>query len=202
MGYSGGLRGEKLMQYEGGTRVPFIISWPGHIPADHVNCHSAISALDFLPTILTILGIKFDSKRFEGENIKDIWFGSDRSRKNPLFFKVSSNNPEVKRAMLYGKWKMHWNTRRDPDLYDITANHDEDKNIWAKYPDVGNAMLEKLIEWDRSLPSRYSRREGEKEKFFDPNKMPTIIGPPDNVDPGINNPPLHEQRCIDETDIQ
>src|SRR5690606_5018622 len=31
-----GLRGSKLSLYEGGIRMPFIISWPGHIPAGTV----------------------------------------------------------------------------------------------------------------------------------------------------------------------
>jgi len=202
MGYSGGLRGEKMMQWEGGTRVPFIVRWPGHVPADHVNCHSAVSALDFLPTLASILDLPLaDEHKFEGEDVSDIWYGSDRSRQEPIFHKVSSNNPEVKRAMLYGKWKMHWNTRRDPELYDITANHDENKNIWKQNPDIGTPMLEKLIEWDERLPNKYSLKEGNTPKSFNPYAPPILVGPPD-IDPGINNPPLHERRCITETDVE
>ena len=209
MGYSGGLRGEKLMQWEGGTRVPFIVRWPGYVPADHVNCHSAISALDFLPTLAAILDISIDQRRYEGEDVQDIWFGSDRSRREPIFHKVSSNNPETKRAMLYGKWKMHWNTRRNPELYDLNENPDENRNFYASNPEIGKVMLERLIEWDESLPTRYSRSEGNTMKPFDPDSFPTIIGPPetDSVSrgldfPGINNPPLHEKRCLSETEVE
>ncbi len=41
----------KLMLYEEPTRVPFILSWPDHIPAATVNDHHLVSALDVLPTL-------------------------------------------------------------------------------------------------------------------------------------------------------
>ena len=206
MGYSGGLRGEKLMQWEGGTRVPLIIRWPGHVPADHVNCHSAISALDYMPSLLSLLSIPFDPTEFEGENLADVLLGNDRSRINPIFHKVSSNNPETMRAMLYGRWKMHWNTRRNPELYDITANPDENINVFNQHPYVGAAMQATLAEWDATLPSQYAQKEWSTMRQFDPTAKPIVIGPPDGCivenNGGINNPPLHEKRCLSEVDVE
>ena len=196
MGYSGGLRGEKLMQWEGGTRVPFIIRWPGKIPADTINCNSAISALDFLPTIARITNTRYDPAQFEGEEIADIWMGSERSRRDPIFHKITTNNPEVTRAMFYGKYKMHHNFKGNPELYDLNANPDEDESIWNSNQQVGAAMLERLIEWDNSLPKKYSREEGQAMQPFDPTMITKVVGPP-NADCGVSNPPLHEARCYE-----
>ena len=43
---AGPLRGGKYSIFEGGTRVPFIIRWPGHVPASHVNTASVIGGID------------------------------------------------------------------------------------------------------------------------------------------------------------
>ena len=37
LGWSGGLRGGKHEKYEGGVRIPFLIRWPGQVPANRVN---------------------------------------------------------------------------------------------------------------------------------------------------------------------
>ena len=49
------LRGGKLSYYEGGIRVPFMMSWPGHIPAGEVYGRM-VSLLDVLPTALAAAG--------------------------------------------------------------------------------------------------------------------------------------------------
>ena len=110
------------------------------------------------------------------------------------------------RAMLYGRWKMHWNTRRVPELYDITANPDENINVFRQNPHVGAAMQATLAEWDATLPSRYAQKELSTMREFDPKTKPIIVGPPDGCivehNGGINNPPLHEKRCLSEVDVE
>jgi arylsulfatase A-like enzyme len=49
------LRGGKLTYYEGGIRVPFMMSWPGHIPAGLVY-RPMVSLLDVVPTSVTAAG--------------------------------------------------------------------------------------------------------------------------------------------------
>lgn len=49
------LRGGKLSHYEGGTRVPFMMRWPGHIQPGIVY-HEVVSLLDVLPTSVGAAG--------------------------------------------------------------------------------------------------------------------------------------------------
>ena len=51
------LRGGKATIYEGGTRVPFIVVWPGHTAPGSVS-HEVVSSVDLFPTILEIAGVK------------------------------------------------------------------------------------------------------------------------------------------------
>src|SRR5690606_5880068 len=54
-GSAGPFRGAKFSLFEGGIRVPAIISWPGHLPAGQVRDQIA-TACDWLPTLADLVG--------------------------------------------------------------------------------------------------------------------------------------------------
>ncbi|CAM3720988.1 MULTISPECIES: sulfatase family protein [Avibacterium] len=71
-------RGFKGQMYNGGVRVPFIVSWPGHIPADTKN-DSLISAVDILPTALKAANIKVPaSLKLDGRDILPVLEGKEK----------------------------------------------------------------------------------------------------------------------------
>src|SRR5208283_645778 len=49
-GSSGPYRGAKFSLFEGGIRLPGIISWPGHLPAGAVR-DQMVHSCDWMPTI-------------------------------------------------------------------------------------------------------------------------------------------------------
>lgn len=51
----GGLRGSKSFIWEGGHRVPFVVSWPGHVPAGTVR-HQLLGTHDIVPTFVELAG--------------------------------------------------------------------------------------------------------------------------------------------------
>jgi arylsulfatase A len=53
---NGPLRGNKRDAWEGGTRVPFIVRWPGQAPAGMVVTDEVISQVDIFPTVAAYLG--------------------------------------------------------------------------------------------------------------------------------------------------
>lgn len=63
------LRGGKATMYEGGTRVPCVISWPGKIPASSTN-DTVIQSTDFLPTFAEALSLTVPKEQvFDGISI-------------------------------------------------------------------------------------------------------------------------------------
>jgi len=124
LGYSGGLRGEKHSYYEGGTRVPLIVRWPGKVPAGRVDDHSIMFGTDWLTTVASIAKAPYDPNLFEGENMSDVWLGNTRSRKNPLFFRQLNNFS--RKFMRYGKWKLHVHLE---ELYDLDIDPYEMDNV-------------------------------------------------------------------------
>ena len=63
------LRGCKGTTYEGGVRVPFVVSWPGHLPTGR-DFALAVSSLDVFPTALACAGVPMPiDKPHDGVNL-------------------------------------------------------------------------------------------------------------------------------------
>ena len=157
VGYAGRYRGGKHEQYEGGTRVPFIIRWPGRVPAGRVDTASVVSFIDWLPTLSAIAGVKTLPEQLDGEDISAIWFGETRARQQPLFWKTSS--PGGSPAMRLGNWKLHLNVRRGEkvELYDLAVDPSESHNVAAEHPEVTQRLTKQLRAWVAELPKTYEK---------------------------------------------
>ena len=157
LGYAGEFRGGKHEQYEGGTRVPFIIRWPGKVQAGRVDTTSVCSLIDWLPTLCSLAGVDELPNPIDGEDISDIWFGTDRERLKPLFSKTSSTGSTP--AMRDGKWKLHLprKQRGEPELYNLSIDPSESNNIAAQHLDVVKSLSKKIKTWAASLPIDYAK---------------------------------------------
>ncbi|MCH7227091.1 sulfatase-like hydrolase/transferase [Haloferula sp. A504] len=73
---NGPLRGAKRDIWDGGTRVPFIVRWPGQAPAGMVVTDEVISQVDIFPTIAGFLGEELpDSTAPDGESFLNVLRG-------------------------------------------------------------------------------------------------------------------------------
>ena len=157
LGYAGEFRGGKHTQLEGGVRVPMIVRWPKHVKAGHVDTENVTSFIDWMPTLCAITGIESLPERLDGEDVSDIWFGADRERSKPLYWRVSSSRAAT--AMREGKWKLHVGARRagEIELYDLSVDPSESRNIADEHPDVVAKMTAKLETWVGELPEQYEK---------------------------------------------
>lgn len=162
MGYSGDLRGGKHNQYEGGVRTPFIIRWPGRVPAGRVDEKSNLSGIDWLPTLCRLTGIAIKADDFDGEDVSAAWLGGTHTRTKPLLWKTS--NPRAEVSLRDGPWKFHYSGRRraEIELYDIVRDPGERDNVAAKHPDVVKALTAKVEKWNATLPEDYIKT-GDRE---------------------------------------
>ncbi len=164
LGYAGEFRGGKHNQYEGGVRSPFIVRWPGRVKAGHVDRANVISGIDWMPTLCRIAGITDLPDALDGEDVSDIWLGANRKRTKPLFWKTSS--PGSSPAMREGKWKLHLNPRRGKgiELYDLSADPSESRNVADQNPKVVARMRAKLDAWVAELPKTYVKKDKKDRK--------------------------------------
>jgi len=104
-GSSGGLRGRKGENFEGGQRVPFIAWWPGNIPSKRENA-SPTSNLDLLPTLVEITGGRIpDGVKLDGSSIAGILRGAKVGGElvtRPFYYFDNSTITAVRR----GPWKL------------------------------------------------------------------------------------------------
>ena len=156
LGYAGIFRGGKHNLLEGGTRVPFIIRWPGHVPAGRVDSESVTSFIDWMPTLAAIAGIEKLPEQLDGEDISDIWFGKSREREKSLFWKASSVNSTP--VMREGDWKLHMSRKSGVELYDLSKDPSESRNVAEKYPDIAEDLKSKLAAWNAELPKSYDKK--------------------------------------------
>ncbi|QGJ72416.1 Cerebroside-sulfatase [Planctomycetales bacterium 10988] len=165
LGSPGPFRGGKHTFLEGGVRVPFIIRWPDHIPANVVNENSVISFIDWLPSICQLAGISSlpDDLDQDGEDISDIWLGADRSRTLPLFWRTNANNASS--VVRFGNWKYFASNRRrgTVELYDLLADPREENNlaeVETRIVELLQAMVEK---WEATLPKDYVKGKSRED---------------------------------------
>lgn len=158
LGYAGIYRGGKHEQYEGGLRVPFIVRWPGKVPAGRVDHDSAMSFMDWMPTLASMVGLDTVLTQLDGEDVSDVWMGATRSRVKPQYWRASS--PRAGPSMREGNWKLHLNGKRGAapvELYDLSADPAEANNLAKAEPKVVAALSKKLKTWVAELPISYEK---------------------------------------------
>lgn len=160
LGYAGIFRGRKHTQFEGGVRSPFIIRWPGYIPANKLNKTSIVSGIDYLPTLCSLAGISIKDEGFEGEDMSDVLKGGNGQRTTPLFWRTSAANGKA--SMLDGNWKLH-QQGNGYVLYDLSVDPKELNNVAKNYPEKVKELKQKMEQWVSTLPASYLKgKKGNK----------------------------------------
>ncbi len=145
-GNAGPYRGCKFSLFEGGIRVPSVISYPGTIEASQIRDQVAIS-VDWLPTLLDLLDLP-PEKNLDGLSLMPlIQDPTARSPHDVLHFQVGSyDDTNSQWAVRKGNWKLIGNPRdptlgrdrelvQSPFLVDLGQDLSEKRNLAAEFPD-------------------------------------------------------------------
>jgi len=161
VGSPGPLRARKRAIYEGGVGVPLLVRWPGKVPAGRLDETSVVGAVDFLPTVCALTGVKPQTDTpVDGEDVSDILLsGRSRPRRGPLFwewrfrvFGLPDFTPPTL-AVRDGDWKLLLNPDRSRvELYDIPKDRSEDHNLAQQHPDVVERLAKAAVAWKATLP--------------------------------------------------
>ncbi len=137
--------GEKGMLSEGGIRVPFLVRWPGRLPAGKVFSQS-VSSLDIAATANSLAGLPED-KQLDGVNLIPFFTGANTNAPHAeLFWRFWSQA-----AVREGNWKLLYRAGEPDRLFDLSSDEHERRDLAAQQPGRAAALRKKLQAWTMEL---------------------------------------------------
>lgn len=170
---TGGLRGRKGLNWEGGIRVPGIFSWPDNI-TQGVAATNPAGLVDVLPTVCGLLGLEKPAGVYlDGSDLSPILKGnsSQFARHQPLFWHLQKSRPVV--AMRDGRYSLvadpdyelstnnmfqeFWIPKvkrggyRNFQLFDLQVDPKQTTNIAEQHPELFETLKTKLLTINASI---------------------------------------------------
>lgn len=149
------LRGGKGMPYEGGTRVPLIMSWPGHI-APGTRTAIPVIGIDFYPTFVRLAQGKV-APELDGADILET-VRSGRNQRDlfwhfPAYLESYGDGGKGFRARPYssvrsGDWKLIYHYEDGSmELYNLRTDLGEQTDVSQVYPRKARQLYKRLTRW-------------------------------------------------------
>ena len=141
------LRGQRSDLWEGGTRVPYVVSWLGTLPSSR-RYTKAVSTMDILPTMLAAVGMDTDEmSSHEGVNLRPFLTGKMTAAPHDRLYWRHINGSW---AIREGRWKLVRDPKKQRYLYDIEADISETKDVSAAHPDIVSRLAKAWNDWNAS----------------------------------------------------
>jgi arylsulfatase A-like enzyme len=147
------LRAGKGHCYEGGIRVPFILRWPGRIPAGVTN-DTPVITMDCYPTILEACGATRHGGKHDAEPLQPLFHGG-RLRRDALYWHYPhySNQGGVPcGGIREGDWKLiEFYEDSRVELFNLRDDIGERRNLVRREAKTAQRLRAKLEKWRRSV---------------------------------------------------
>jgi len=154
VGSAGGLRGKKDTIWEGGVRVPGLVEWPSKIKKPAVSDVPACVS-DIYPTLVELGQAKVANQiqPLDGISLVPLLDGKMAERPVPIGFwhGIGKDKNAGHSALTGNRYKLHNLGEDKYELYDLTADAAESKDLADTKPDVVKEMKAQLDTWQKSV---------------------------------------------------
>lgn len=148
---AGPFRGGKYCQFEGGTRMPFIVRWPGKVKPG--VSEAIVSQVDFSASLGALVGQKPDTRTMpDSQNVLSALLGESRTGRDHVIEHAQGLSLRV------GNWKyiapgkvreklgpwVNFTVAEPGLLFDLAADIGETKDLAAAHPDKVKALAVRL----------------------------------------------------------
>ncbi|MSU79269.1 MAG: N-acetylgalactosamine-6-sulfatase [Gemmataceae bacterium] len=175
-GSTGGLRGRKRSVYEGGIRVPFMVRWPGHVPAGKTSDQPVVGT-DIFATLCEITGAPLPKDRvIDAVSFVLAFSGKEIERRGPMYWRCAIAPELFKIAMRQGDYTLLANPALSKfEMYNLKADVQQKNDLVGKEPARFEAMrktLQKLnAEIEAEGPPWWKGKELAPKKKKDVKKL-------------------------------
>lgn len=189
-GSAGPLRGRKRDVWEGGHRVPGVISWPNGVRGKSPRVSwDPVVTMDFLATVMDVLDVNRPAKQrdwhFDGVSVLPILRGEGKIASREIGWMYHTHTLNVVNGYAYrsGKWKYvaggiscypddaTFNCSK-PQLYDMTTDYAEEHDVSAQFPDVMKEISRNFTMWYESIQDSWENESKCRKSPFAPKPFP------------------------------
>ena len=160
-GSAGPYRGAKFSLFEGGIRVPAVISWPGHIPENEVRDQMGHGS-DWFPTLAEYCDIDTRDLALDGRSITQVIQDAQAKTPHEILLWEGGHAGSLRWAVRAGDWKLLGNPIDTSDkgelneddklfLVNMTTHANEMENQAATHPEIVEQLHEHYKIWNKSV---------------------------------------------------
>jgi arylsulfatase A-like enzyme len=148
----------KGWMYEGGTREPLIVTWPGHIEAGS-QCTVPVSSPDFYPTLLEMAGLDLlPEQHCDGESIMPLLIGGKHLKRDAIFWHYphyGNQGGTPGSSVRSGDYKLiEFFEDGQIELYNLRDDPGETSNLAQAQPDMVRQLHGALVAWREEVEAR------------------------------------------------
>ena len=155
-GSTGIFSGHKFSLFEGGIRIPAIMSWKGHIESRVVDAPHI--ATDIFPTVLELCGGEPEKYEIDGISLKPMLFDEGDALHEYIFWEM-----EGQTAVRKGKYKLVLNgqleegetPRAEVFLADLENDPSEKINLASQLPELCEELKNAALSWREKLEKNW-----------------------------------------------
>ena len=160
-GSAGAFRGGKGTTWEGGTRVPCIVRWPGHVPSG-LKLNGIASLMDIFPTFIELANGALPSDRvIDGKSLVPFLEGKAPSPEREFFYYSGRRLFAVRDA----EWKLHFIERKrgpkghlstpvychPPQLYNLLKDPEERQELASEHPEIVERLSRIALDFQATM---------------------------------------------------
>ena len=135
-----GMAGLKWSSWEGGTRIPYLVRWPGMIEPGRVSDHM-LTNYDFMPTLAELLAMALPQGRDGISFLPTLLGRHEDQQRHPFVVYASGLGPAL---VTDDGWKLRYINSEDGfQLYFLEQDYREENDLAREYPD----KVERLSGW-------------------------------------------------------
>lgn len=151
----------KGWMYEGGTREPLLVRWPGVVPPN-TRCEVPVTSPDFYPTLLEIAGLPLrPTQHIDGVSLVPLLQGAKTLDRAAIFWHYphyGNQGGTPGSSIRSGDYKLiHFFEDNRVELYNLKTDIGEEHNLADEQPDIARKLQSQLTHWRDEIEAKIPR---------------------------------------------